>query len=61
MQKRCIIPMELPPIKLEELPDATRDWLLARAATEKKSPQEVIREVLESTATDQGFPPKQAA
>lgn len=53
--------MEFPPIDLDELEPKTRDWLLARAASEGKSPLDVIREELERAAAAQGFGPKQAA
>lgn len=42
--------MELPPIKLNEMSDSARDWLLSKCASGRKSPTEVIREHLEASA-----------
>lgn len=53
--------MELPPIDLEKLEPKTRDWLLAKAAAEAKSPLEIIREELDTSAGAAGFGPKKVA
>lgn len=47
--------LQLPPIALNELPQATKDFLLA-ASVAGKSPVDVIREVLTTAAEKAGFP-----
>lgn len=46
--------LQLPPIALNELPQATKDFLLAASVT-GKSPVDVIREVLTHAAEKAGF------
>lgn len=45
----------LPPIDLETVPEATRTWLLAKAAQKGCDPIEVIREELDQAAGLDGF------
>lgn len=51
--------LSLPPIALSDLPEATKDFLLASAnAGEGKTPIQVIKEILDQAATRAGFPVK---
>jgi hypothetical protein len=52
--------IKLPDIALSELPEATKDFLIACSATGKSVP-EVILEVLDEAATRHGFEPHKAA
>lgn len=47
--------LTLPPIDLETLKPRTRDWLLARAATEETTPQEILRNTLDRRAAAEGY------
>lgn len=49
--------MTLPPIDIATLKPETRDWLLAAAATEGRSPLDVLRSVLDARAIAAGFVP----
>lgn len=50
--------LTFPLVQIKDLPDHTRDWLLGRSSATGKSPAEVLREVLISAATAEGFPPE---
>lgn len=45
----------LPPIALSDLPESTKDFILAASNT-GKTPAEVIREILDDAADHAGFP-----
>lgn len=47
--------LALPPIDLDTLKPRTRDWLLARAATDGVSPQEVLLNALDRRADQEGY------
>ncbi|MEO5712596.1 MAG: hypothetical protein ABIT37_03835 [Luteolibacter sp.] len=49
------VPTNLPDIALSEIPETTKDFLLAHSASGKSIP-EVILDVLDRAATDAGFP-----
>jgi hypothetical protein len=52
--------VSFPPIALCELPEATKDFILA-SCLDGTPPQEVIKNVLRAAATDAGFCPEKAA
>jgi hypothetical protein len=54
-------PMRLPDIALSELPEGTKDFLIAASAASGKSIDEVMKDVLRDAATDHGFTPGKAA
>lgn len=49
-------PLYLPPIELESLPEATKDYILSKAAATNQSPLDVIRDILRRAASRAGFP-----
>lgn len=53
-------PASLPEIALSELPESTKDFLIAHSAT-GKSVAEVIAETLDAAAERDGFKPHKAA
>lgn len=46
----------LPEVALSEIPEGTKDFLLAQSGSAGKSVTEVIRAVLNEAAADAGFP-----
>jgi hypothetical protein len=54
------VPASLPEIALSELPEGTKDFLIAHSAT-GKSVQQVIVETLDAAAERSGFEPHKAA
>lgn len=50
--------LQLPPIALSDLPESTKDYILA-ASSAGKNPVDVILEILDRAATTAGFPAKQ--
>lgn len=48
--------MKLPDVALSDLPEATKDFLIAHSAMGKAIP-EVIRDILSRAASDAGFAP----
>lgn len=51
------------PIILERLTPGARDWVIVKAAQERKDPEKLARELIEEAASKDGFglPPKTKA
>jgi hypothetical protein len=47
--------LTLPPIALEDLKERTKDYLLAQANKENVSPLQVLKNILDRSATRAGF------
>lgn len=52
--------VSFPPIAMSELPEATKDFILA-CSLDGTPPQEVIKNILIAAAQDAGFTPEKAA
>jgi hypothetical protein len=50
--------LSLPPIALEDLPESTKDFLLALCNQEDIAPEEAMRRTLDLAAARAGFAPK---
>lgn len=53
--------LRLPDIELSELPESTKDFIIAASAATGMPVKDVIREVLNKDAIDHGFDPKKVA
>lgn len=53
--------MKLPDIALSELPEETKDFLIAASAASGKPIDDVMKDVLRHAAGDHGFTPSKVA
>lgn len=45
-------PLQLPVLSWSDLPQRVRDWLEKKAAIERRSPREILMEILEASASE---------